>query len=153
MAGFVCASLRSSLTGNRGHEPGPPVLPAGSGEQQPARRGLQQPGRAGDAEGPRGAGQPALWAAHSLLAPQSSSRMQPSSHVTVSNELWGLTAQGLSPSMGSVTLDKSLNLSVSKTERSSLLGQNCTSLASPVVVNRCTVHSPPTATPLLRPAS
>lgn len=84
MAGFVCASLRSSLTGNRGHKPGPPVLPAGSGEQQPPHRGLQQPGRAGDAEGPRGAGQPAPRAADSLLASQNSSHVQPSSHVTVS---------------------------------------------------------------------
>lgn len=84
VARFVCASLCSSLTGNRGHKPGPPVLPPGSGEQQPPRRGLQQPGRAGDAEGPRGAGQPAPRAADSLLASQSSSHVQPFSHMTVS---------------------------------------------------------------------
>lgn len=65
--------------------------------------GLQQPGRAGDAEGPRGAGQPASRiSVDSLLASQSS-HVQPFSHMTSQNELWGLTAWGLSPSIGSVT--------------------------------------------------
>lgn len=52
---WICVCF-SSL-GNRRYEFGPSVLHSGPGQQQPPRRGLQQPGRAGDAEGPRGAGQ------------------------------------------------------------------------------------------------
>ena len=143
-SGWICVcSLLSSLTGGRGHEPGPPVLPAGSGERQQLCRGLQQPGRAGDAEGPRGTGRPALRATDSLLASQSSCCVQPFSHATVSKRALGSDCWGLSPSIGSVTLDKSLNLSVSKTERSSLLGRNCTSPVYSIIVNRSTVHSTP----------
>lgn len=55
--GFVCADMCFSSVGNRRYEFGPSVLHSGPGQQQQPRRGLQQPGRAGDAEGPRGAGQ------------------------------------------------------------------------------------------------